>query len=56
MFGDIKISKDELEKDDSIFDDDMEDMYFQAANWLRIALSEDPRNAEANYLMGVFFE
>ena len=56
ILGDRKGNKSEsLDKDDYMFDDDQEDMYFQAANWLRNALSEQPRNGEANYLMGLMF-
>ena len=57
IFGDRKgIIPESLDKDDLMFDDELDEMYFQAANWLRTALSDDPRNGEANYLMGVLFE
>ena len=39
-----------------VFDDDQDDMYFDAAAQLRMALEIDPKNADANYLMGVFWE
>ena len=55
-YGDKKVKLESLEKEDSIFDDDLEEMYFQSANWLRMALSEEPKNSEANFLMGVLFE
>jgi len=31
-------------------------MYFDAAQWLRLALSHDPNHIEANFLLGVFYE
>ena len=39
-----------------MFDDDQEDMYFDAASQLRMALEIEPNNADANYLMAVFWE
>lgn len=31
-------------------------MYFEAANWLRLALSFDPNQADANFILGVMAE
>ena len=37
-------------------EDEIEEMYFEATNWLRLALSKDEGVADANYLMGLFYE
>jgi len=39
-----------------MFGDDQEEMFFEAANYLRLALSIDENIAEANHLLGVFYE
>lgn len=31
-------------------------MYFDAANWLRLAISLEPNLPEANFLLGVFYQ
>ena len=31
-------------------------MYFEATNWLRLALSMDENLSDANYLLGLFYE
>jgi TPR repeat protein len=36
-------------------DDDIDEMYFEAQNWLRLALGKED-NADANYLMGQLYE
>ena len=39
-----------------LFGDDQEEMYFEATNWLRLALSMDDNLPDANYLLGLFYE
>ena len=68
MLNDYKMEIDvsELEKmsqvnvidseNQGVFGDDQEEMYFDAANWLRLALSLEPNNPEANFLLGVFYQ
>ena len=56
IYGDKKPKPESLDQDDSVFEDDLEEMYFESANWLRTALSEQESNPEANFLMGVLFE
>ena len=50
------INKNKEDEKLDIFDDEQEDMYFDAASQLRIALEFEPNNADANYLMAVFCE
>lgn len=44
-----------LEEED-LFGEDLEDAYFEAGSYLRLALSIDEANPEANYWMGVLYE
>lgn len=37
-------------------EDELEEMYFEAASWLRLALSHEPTMADANYLLGTLYE
>lgn len=39
-----------------MFSDDIEEMYFEAANWARLTLSKDVNNSDANYLLGILYE
>ena len=38
------------------FEDDLEEMMFEAANWLRMAISLDENLPEANFILGIFYE
>ena len=38
------------------FKEDLCDMYFEAVNWLRLAVSLDDRLPEAHYMLGLFHE
>ena len=38
------------------FQEDLSDMYFEAVNWLRLAISLDERLPEAHYMLGLFHE
>ena len=53
LFGPTRIQKDQ---DLEVYGDDQEDMYFEAANWARLALQSDPNIADANFLLGVLYE
>lgn len=37
-------------------DEELDEMYFEAASWLRLALTYDPSIPDANYLLGLFYE
>lgn len=43
-------------QNDLQFQDDIEEMYFEAANWLRMAISMDENLREAHYMLGLFHE
>ena len=53
VFGPYRFLSDH---DSPFMQDDIEDMYFEAANWLRLALTYDANLADANYLLGLFYE
>lgn len=38
------------------FKEDLSDMYFEAVNWLRLAVSLDEKLPEAHYMLGQFHE
>lgn len=42
--------------DELMFSDDIEELYFDSANWARLALLANPNLPEANYLLGVLYE
>ena len=42
--------------DENLFGEDLEDAYFDAGSYLRLALSMDEGHPEANYWMGVLYE
>jgi len=46
----------EINSESLTFEDDLEEMMFEAANWLRMAISLDENLPEANFILGIFYE